>query len=81
MRSGYVSCGKDLGREHPPHTCRRRHGHNTVCSHAPDLSTDRGFNDAWAEYFAAHPEVLASWAHQNDRWPPGYGDQKELLSA
>lgn len=25
---------------------------------------------AWAEYFAAHPEVLASWAHQNGYWPP-----------
>lgn len=27
---------------------------------------------AWAEYFAAHPDVLASWAHQNGYWPEGH---------
>lgn len=25
---------------------------------------------AWESYFAEHPEVLASWAHQNGYWPP-----------
>jgi hypothetical protein len=24
---------------------------------------------AWQRYFAAHPEVQASWAHQNGYWP------------
>lgn len=28
--------------------------------------------EAWADYFAKHPEVLASWAHQNGYWPYGY---------
>jgi hypothetical protein len=28
--------------------------------------------EAWELYFAEHPEILASWAHQNGRWPPGY---------
>lgn len=73
MSSAYVFCGEDLGREHPPHTCRRRDGHNTVCSHRVDRGSER-FNDAWAEYFAEHPEIAASWNHQNGYWPPGYGE-------
>ncbi|TDC02643.1 hypothetical protein E1091_00130 [Micromonospora fluostatini] len=24
---------------------------------------------AWVRYFANHPEVVASWGEQNDRWP------------
>lgn len=71
--SGY--CGEDLGRDEPPHTCRRREGHSTVCSHIRDRGAE-AFNDAWAEYFAKHPEILASWGHQNDRWPPGYGEEQ-----
>lgn len=26
-------------------------------------------DEAWAVWFAEHPEVLASWGHQNGRWP------------
>ena len=36
--------------------------------------------EAWAEYFAANPEVLASWRHQNGYWPedsdPAEGDEE-----
>lgn len=33
---------------------------------------------AWDEYFAEHPEVLASWSHQNGYWPPTRdGDDEE----
>jgi hypothetical protein len=75
---GYVYCGKELGRDEPPYTCRRHAGHGTVCSHVHDRSGERRFNDAWAEYFAAHPEVLASWSHQNGRMPSGYGEIEEV---
>jgi hypothetical protein len=78
--AGYVQCGEDLGPEYSPPVCRRRAGHNTVCSPQLDPGGER-FNDAWAEYFVAHPEVLASWNHQNGYWPPGYGEQEELRSA
>lgn len=39
---------------------------------------DPEFDRIWAEWFAAHPEVLASWSHQNGRLPPGYGEAPEL---
>jgi hypothetical protein len=65
-------CGEDLGREHPPLTCRRRPGHNTVCSPNRDRGSE-AFADAWAEYFDQHPDIAASWSHQNGRWPPGHG--------
>jgi hypothetical protein len=39
---------------------------------------DPEFDRIWAEYFAAHPEVLASWSHQNGYLPPGYGESPEL---
>ncbi|WP_428957887.1 hypothetical protein [Streptomyces sp. cg35] len=32
----------------------------------------RTFEEIWAEYFAAHPEVLASWRHQNGYLPEDY---------
>lgn len=30
------------------------------------------FEDAWEEYFEAHPETLAAWSHQNGYMPMGY---------
>ncbi|MCX4799602.1 hypothetical protein OG497_37745 [Streptomyces sp. NBC_01242] len=32
------------------------------------------FEEAWERYFDAHPEILASWRHQNAYWPMGYDD-------
>lgn len=29
----------------------------------------RTIEEAWEEYFEAHPEVLASWRQQNGYWP------------
>ncbi|MGW1436812.1 hypothetical protein ACWD7M_16375 [Streptomyces griseus] len=39
----------------------------------PAAVNERGetFEEAWARYFAQHPHVLASWNHQNGRWPEG----------
>ncbi|MGA5598359.1 hypothetical protein ACPCSE_29415 [Streptomyces cellulosae] len=71
--SGAEYCGKDLGSQYSPPTCRRLPDHGGVCSPAPDRGS-KEFNDAWAEYFVAHPEVLASWNHQNGYWPPGHLD-------
>lgn len=31
---------------------------------------------AWAEYFEEHPEVQASWNHQNGYWPPGHVNEE-----
>lgn len=42
----------------------------------PDQLTE--WERAWADYFRAHPEVVASWGHQNDRWPGG-DPRREVL--
>lgn len=34
------------------------------------MSADTPRTPQWAEYYREHPEVLASWAEQNDREPP-----------
>ena len=34
-----------------------------------DVDRPLTFEQAWAEYFARHPRVLASWNHQNGYWP------------
>lgn len=34
-----------------------------------DLQLAETFEEAWARHFAEHPEVLASWRHQNGYWP------------
>lgn len=77
MSSEYFHCGADLGRKHPPFTCNRRVAHNGRCSLAHDRGSEE-FDSAWAEYFAAHPEILASWNHQNGYWPPGHVKNEEL---
>lgn len=33
--------------------------------------------EAWEQYFAAHPEVQASWRHQNGYWPEGMDPDEE----
>lgn len=33
------------------------------------LSFEQQRQAAWQVYFGNHPEVLASWGHQNGRWP------------
>jgi hypothetical protein len=32
---------------------------------------DESFEEVWRQYFAAHPEVRASWRHQNGYLPMG----------
>lgn len=76
MPDSYDYCAAQLDREHPPFTCRRRRGHNTVCGHIKDRGDTR-YADAWAEYFAAHQEILADWEHQNGYWPPGHIEEIE----
>ena len=36
-----------------------------------ELSYEARRQAAWETYFTAHPEVLASYAHQNGGWPDG----------
>ena len=37
----------------------------------PETPEDRQhrFDAAWARWFAANPDVLAVWGHQNGYWP------------
>lgn len=35
-----------------------------------DEGSEAAREAAWAVYFAAHPEVLVSWAHRHGYWPP-----------
>lgn len=30
--------------------------------------------EAWAAYFAEHPEIRASWRHQHSYWPMGHSN-------
>jgi hypothetical protein len=77
MLGSYEYCGEDLGRTEPPLTCRRRKDHGSVCSPTHDRGTDK-FNDAWAEWFADNPQVLADWGHQNGYMPHGYTETVEI---
>ena len=75
MSSEYFYCGATVDPESAPtYTCNRRVAHKGQHSpHRDRPHQSDTFNDAWAAYFAAHPEVQASWSHQNDRMPPGHG--------
>jgi hypothetical protein len=42
-----------------------------------DYSEDDTREEAWDKYFAANPEVLACWGHQNGRWPHGHPNAPE----
>lgn len=37
-------------------------------------SPNPSFDETWSAWFEAHPEVLASWRHQNGYLPMGAGD-------
>lgn len=71
----YFYCGATLTRPTTwTRTCNRRVAHKGSCSpHLDRPHMSDTFNDAWAAYFAARPEIQASWNHQNDRLPPGWG--------
>ncbi|MFJ4902913.1 hypothetical protein [Streptomyces sp. NPDC088727] len=63
-------CFEENGEEvHPHPEC-------PVGTQEPRARVDRErkeeFEAAWNAYFAANPEVQASWRHQNGYWPPGH---------
>lgn len=35
----------------------------------PESTADDKWQQAWSFYFEQYPHVLASWRHQNGRWP------------
>jgi hypothetical protein len=52
-----------------------------LCSYCDADEDEPGYEEqrqaAWKVYFDAHPEVRASWSHQNGGWP--YNDEDEPM--